>query len=257
MKSNSEFYGQALTHVHDLAFRDFSENAAPFVIETLRAQGITEGKVVELGCGSGISSEVIHRSGYRVLGVDFSGAMIERARIRVPQAEFVIDSCYNAAVPPCCAVTAIGEVLSYAAGKPDHAEGDLALLARVHDALLPGGVFVFDIATPERAPDEEPLNQVFEGDGWRLETEVWTEEDGKVLLRRIRTIVHSAERELRSEEIHRLRLIDPERMIKDLRSAGFLVARLTGYGSFMFPRGLMGIVATKPHKDADKVRLAR
>lgn len=48
----------------------------------------TEGIVVDLGCGSGIWTTALADSGYEVVGVDISPAMIEIACQRVPEARF-------------------------------------------------------------------------------------------------------------------------------------------------------------------------
>ena len=55
----------------------------PLVAE--RARGLP---VLELGCGGGRDSAVLAAAGHRVVGVDLSAEAVERARQRVPQAEF-------------------------------------------------------------------------------------------------------------------------------------------------------------------------
>ena len=68
--------------------------------------------------------------------------MIELARERAPEAEFRVGSLYDAEIPPCGAVTAVGEVLNYLFD--EEGGGLLPLFRRVYEALVPGGVFVFD-----------------------------------------------------------------------------------------------------------------
>ena len=55
----------------------------PLVAE--RAMGLP---VLELGCGGGRDSAVLAAAGHRVVGVDLSAEAVERARQRVPSAEF-------------------------------------------------------------------------------------------------------------------------------------------------------------------------
>ena len=55
----------------------------PLVAE--RARGLA---VLELGCGGGRDSAVLAAAGHRVVGVDLSAQAVERARQRVPSAEF-------------------------------------------------------------------------------------------------------------------------------------------------------------------------
>ena len=78
------------------------------------------------------------------------------ARAAAPAARFEIASWVDAELPPCAAVTAIGEVVNYGF---DPRGGDAALhalFARVHAAVAPGGVFVLDVAGPGRVPGGGP-----------------------------------------------------------------------------------------------------
>jgi predicted TPR repeat methyltransferase len=44
--------------------------------------------IVELGCGSGLTAEVLHQAGYQVLGIDISEAMIAIAQTRFQPLNF-------------------------------------------------------------------------------------------------------------------------------------------------------------------------
>jgi len=48
------------------------------------------GKILDIGCGSGRDAKVFSESGYRVTGVDFSSKMIEVAKEKAPQANFYV-----------------------------------------------------------------------------------------------------------------------------------------------------------------------
>src|SRR5262245_34869396 len=67
-------YREDLAYIHDVGHGDFARDAAPGLLALLRRQGIREGLVVDLGCGSGIWAEILVREGYRVLGIDLSPA---------------------------------------------------------------------------------------------------------------------------------------------------------------------------------------
>lgn len=80
--------------------------------------------------------------------------MVDLARVNVPGARFVQGSVWDAELPPAVAVTAIGEVVNYTADARAGVEQLAGLIDRVRTALAPGGVFLFDIATPGRGgPD--------------------------------------------------------------------------------------------------------
>ena len=83
------------------------------MLEILARRQIGEGLVVDLGCGSGLWARELTKACYRVLGIDISKSMIAIARRRVPEVEFRVGSVFDADVPLCGAVTAIGEVLNY------------------------------------------------------------------------------------------------------------------------------------------------
>jgi len=54
-------------------------------------------RVADLGCGTGTLARLLVDEGYRVDGVDFSPAMVARARAKVPESSFVVA---DAARPP-------------------------------------------------------------------------------------------------------------------------------------------------------------
>ena len=101
-------YDTDLAFVHDVGFDAFAKNSAPGILQLLFRSGITDGRIVDLGCGSGIWARELVNSGYGVVGVDISPAMIEIARRRVPEAEFHVESFLRFDLPACRAVTALG-----------------------------------------------------------------------------------------------------------------------------------------------------
>jgi SAM-dependent methyltransferase len=106
-------------------------------MEILDRNGIRDGLVVDLGCGSGLWARELVDAGYEVLGIDISGAMIELSRNRVPEAEFRVGSLFEVEIPSCNAVTAVSEVLNYLFDAENEERGLGRLFQRVHDALVP------------------------------------------------------------------------------------------------------------------------
>lgn len=224
------FYPADLARIHDEAFGDFARAAACEVQCHLPPAGL----VVELGCGTGITTEILARHGYDLLGIDLSAAMLAIARSRAPLAELREGSIWDSELPRCVGVTAIGEVVNYAA---DERAGETRLpelFARIHAALEPGGVFVFDFATPGRAGPPG----VHEGDGWRVRSE--TSESAGELERRI-TIERGDETRV---EIHRLRLYDPRTVAAQLTASGFSPEPLDRYCDFTFWPGYAAFAAS-------------
>jgi SAM-dependent methyltransferase len=106
-------YSPDLAFIHDTGHGDCARHAAAMVLDLLRVRGTSSGLIVDVGCGSGIAAEIWGRAGYEVLGIDLSPAMIDLARRRAPRAEFRVGSFLDADIPPCAAVTAIGECFSF------------------------------------------------------------------------------------------------------------------------------------------------
>jgi 2-polyprenyl-3-methyl-5-hydroxy-6-metoxy-1,4-benzoquinol methylase len=51
--------------------------------------------VLDVGCGSGVKSEILEKKGVKVTGIDFSEKMLEIARRRVPDEEFLLVDLYD------------------------------------------------------------------------------------------------------------------------------------------------------------------
>ena len=220
-----DLYGPDLALIHDTGFGDFARAAAPGVLRRLPPGGF----VVELGCGSGILTESLVAAGHEVVAVDVSEAMLTLAERRVPEARFELASLHDMLLPPCDAIVAVGEVVSYG-------EHPLArTFARWAEALRPGGVALFDAATTAR----EARSSWRSGDGWTIAMEASLE--GRLLTRRIETsrrIQGGGWR--RDAEVHVLRLYSDDELLALLSEAG-LAARVVdgGYGGGELPPGIV------------------
>jgi SAM-dependent methyltransferase len=104
-----EWYREDLAYIHNVGHGDFALESAPCILEILDQSGIREGPVVDLGCGSGLWAWELTKAHYDVLGVDISESMIGIVRRRVPDAEFQVTSLFKVDIPPCDAVTSLGE----------------------------------------------------------------------------------------------------------------------------------------------------
>jgi SAM-dependent methyltransferase len=241
-----EAYGRDVAYVHDTGHGDFARDAAPGVLGLMRRAGIHEGLVVDLGCGSGIWAAALVDAGYDVIGVDQSAALLEIARERAPGARFVQASLFDVKLPPCSAVTALGECFSYAvdrrAGRPALA----LVLRRIADALRPGGLLVFDVMTSGSEP-EAGRRTWSEGPDWLLCLDAREDPRARMLTRRIAVFRPENEHYRRSDELHRLWLYSRGDALSDLDAAGLQARTLSGYGRRVrFGRGHIGFAAIKP-----------
>lgn len=239
-------YGEDLAYINDAGFSDFTEGTAPGVLAILKRAGVRTGLVVDLGCGSGRWAKALGEAGYEVIGVDLSPSMIRLARQRAPRARFETGSLLSTKLPACDAVTAIGEIVNYQFD-PKHSRAALTrLFRRIHAALRPGGLFIFDIAGPDRVPAEVPARYWKEGEDWSLHVEVDGNAHSRWMTRKSVCFRKNATgRYRRTEETHRLRLLDAGEIVAELTSIGFRAASQSGYGRFRLYPGMRAVVARK------------
>lgn len=238
-------YLEDLAYIHDAGFGDYARNAAPGLLSMLRKNRIASGLIVDLGCGSGIWAAELNRAGYRVLGVDQSAAIIRIARKAAPQSQFQIASLLSAKLPTCDAVTSLGECINYAFDSRNSRAAIQRLFQRIYRALRPGGVFIFDFATPARIP-KTPEKKWMDGGDWAILVTIDGDTKTATLRRRIVTFRKSGRLYRRSEELHTLRLYSPVDLVADLADCGFAIEHLRSYGQFPLPPGIAGLLATKP-----------
>lgn len=239
-------YRAALAQIHDDSFGFIATGAAKVLIAGLELQGFRAGRVVELACGGGISSRLIADAGFEVSGFDISPEMIELAKERVPEGEFSVCSLYDAELPAgCVAVSAVGEAFNYLFDPRAGMPAMRGVFARAHAALASGGVLIFDVAQPGRAAPRME-HTTWEGDGWRVTSEVVEDPPRRLLERRI-TSLSGPGLATRDVEIHRLALYDHEEVFAALIECGFDPATLASYAAdYRFGEGHGGFYAVKP-----------
>ena len=158
--------------------------------------------MIDLGCGSGILSSAVSEAGYEVLGIDISKAMIAMAQQRVPQGQFRVESLLTAELPSSVAVAAVGECINYLFDSRNTKSSLTKLLRRIHKSLVPGGLFLFDIAEPGRVPGGNVGRNHFEGDGWALLVTNQENRRRRLLTRQITSFRRIGELYRRDEEVH-------------------------------------------------------
>lgn len=249
----TDYYQEDLAFIHDAGFGDFARDAAPGLFEIFARRGVPDGLVVDLGCGSGLWAEQLVGRGYRVIGIDISAAMIRLARRRVPQAEFRIASLFEAELPPCNAVTSLGECISYLFD-PKHERGAgsevFRLFKRIHTALAPGGIFIFDIMEPGELGRASTSRSFTEGDDWLVTIEKHEDREQRTLTRRITTFRKAGKCYRRADEIHRVQLYTSEEMTDLLRQAGFKARPIRRYGKYELRKARVAFIAQKTNQES-------
>ncbi len=198
------------------------EATVAFYKEILKREGLHPRTAVDLACGTGSVTEILARQGLEVIGVDLSEEMLTVAMEKVMDMDkpprFVCQPLQNLRLPrgvdlAVCALDSLDYITS-----PDDCK---EAIRRVYKALNPGGIFIFDVNTPEklRAMD----GQVFldEDDDvycvWRGEFDQETNicSYGMDLFQRRGNVWE------RSFEEHREYAYSREQLTQYLRAAGF------------------------------------
>lgn len=245
LPTKDEAYRADLAQIHHEGFGDHARAASQVLLESLKSQQLPTGLVVDLGCGSGILSLAVDKAGYDVLGYDISPAMVELARRLVPSGKFHCASILDATLPACVAVTAVGEVFNYLFDRRNSAARLNKLLGRIEQALVPGGLLLFDVALVGREPTGR-RRSFSEGPNWACLFEAIEDGATHSLTRTITTFCRQGDAYRRDHEVHKLRLFQKAELIEPLKAIGFRTRILRGYGEHPFPPGYMAVVAKKP-----------
>jgi SAM-dependent methyltransferase len=198
-------------------------------------------RILDLGCGTGRHAVEFAARGFDVTGVDFSEAMLNRARIRPHAGSGALDfiqgdaRTYRSAVP-FDAVLMNFNVLGYMNSNDDF----IAALATARANLRVGGVFVADFwygPAVVADPPGERMREIVAGDRKFLRFSRGVHEAELQRIRiSIRVIELGGDR-VRSdtEEVHGMRYFFPLELDLALRSHGFGGATLTGYPDIQQP----------------------
>ena len=142
----------ALAASYDRLTNDVDYNATvEFYMQILRREGLKPRTCVDLACGTGSVTEILARKGYDVVGVDLSEEMLTEAFQKVQDMEcpprFICQNLRDLYLPRGVdmAVCAL-DSLDYITNPDDCAEA----ISRTYKVLNPGGIFIFDVNTPEK-----------------------------------------------------------------------------------------------------------
>lgn len=135
---------------YDLLYRDKDYPAeARYIQKLINRYSSDAHSILELGCGTGLHAEQFAELGYKVLGVDSSDSMLERANDRMQQVAPEVASRLNFSAGDVRSfqagrrfdvVTALFHVVSYQVNDEDLAQ----TFATAAKHLTPGGIFLFD-----------------------------------------------------------------------------------------------------------------
>lgn len=144
MQAYEDFAEVYDTFMDETPYEEWSE----FVAASLKAAGIDDGLVLDLGCGTGTLTELLAKKGYDMIGVDLSDRMLNIAMEKREQSgldilylqqdmrEFELYGTVRAVICLC-------DSLNYVLDE----EELLTTFRLVNNYLDPGGLFLFDFNT--------------------------------------------------------------------------------------------------------------
>ncbi len=245
--SQPSFYQEDLAHVHDQSYSELSVEAANTLIQALRESNIYEGKVIDLGCGSGQFVQQMAKTGFDTIGIDISAPLLQLAQQKAPQSQFIHQSIWDYSFPSCVAVSAISEILNYRIDDRNQEARIVQLFQQIYDALIPGGVWLFDILEKDVIKDGDYDCKLIEHDHWTMAVEYKEDKEHAFFTRTI-TLFRKLDNELyrKSKEVHEVRLFDKAFMLNVLMDIGFSVTTFKQYGPISLRDNHIAILATKP-----------
>lgn len=213
------------------------EATVGFYYEILKREGLKPRTAVDLACGTGSVTAILARKGLRVIGVDMSEEMLTVAQQKAAELEnqplFLCQPLQALYLPrgvdmAVCALDSLDYITS-----PDDCR---EAIRRIYKALNPGGIFIFDVNTPEKLRAMDGQMFLDEDDDvycvWRGEFDEKTNicSYGMDLFQRRGNLWE------RSFEEHREYAYSQEQLTGYLKAAGFTHIRVYADRLFEAPR---------------------
>ena len=220
----------ALAVSYDRLTNDVSYQATvDFYRQIMDREGVSPRTAVDLACGTGSVAILLARQGLKVIGVDLSEEMLAVANQKCQEMDdaplFICQSLQELHLPKgvdlaVCALDSMNYIT-----QPEHCR---MAIQRVYKALNPGGIFIFDVNTPEklRAMD----GQIFldEDDDvycvWRGEFD----EGSNICSYGMDLFQREGKLWVRSFEEHQEYAYSQEQLLGFMKEAGFVRVRVYG-----------------------------
>lgn len=237
-------YESDLADIHHRDFGQYALHAAKSLMQ-MPLFNASSVRILDLGCGSGITAQVLSDAGHQVVGLDYSEDMLEIARRTAPKAAFVQGSVFDYKFPESEAVLAIGEVFNYLFDEKSGLEALQEVFSKIYTALEAGGVFLFDLLMCGAMEGKSPQTRIIENERWSMFIEISEDTEKETLQREIVLFIPEGELFRRSKEVHRQRLFHTTEIVAMLKQVGFAVETMTNYGELQFRQGHQGFLCRK------------
>ncbi len=144
MNAYTDFAGVYDTFMDETPYEQWHK----VLLDFLKQYKITEGLVLDLGCGTGTMTELMSRSGYDMIGIDYSGEMLQIASEKKRENQLDIlyleqNMCGFELYGTVQAIYSICDSVNYILQEEELIE----VFRLANNYLEPNGIFVFDFNT--------------------------------------------------------------------------------------------------------------
>ena len=122
------------------------EEWCAFLCKILAQHGITDGPVLDLGCGTGKMTRLMSEQGYDMTGIDNAAEMLQIAAMEPGEVPilYLLQDMQDLELDGCVrAVYSVCDCVNYVLDEEELQQA----FSRVHDYLEEDGVFIFDVNT--------------------------------------------------------------------------------------------------------------
>ncbi len=196
----------------------------------LKDDGIEDGLILDLGCGTGNMTEALRKKGYDMIGVDYSQEMLSVAMEKAAQADDTEDDGLSQILYLCQdmrefelygtvrAIVSICDCMNYILE-----EEDLMTVFRLANNYLdPEGVFIFDMNTPYKYREilgEQTIAETREDHCFIWDN--YFDEEEEINEYVLNLFIQGEDgRYDRHEEVHYQRAWEPEKVIEMIKESG-------------------------------------
>lgn len=152
-------YSDAFCTVYNLfGWNYFPEAFGEQLLQWLDRKNLSVKNSLDIGCGTGVLCEILHKSGVRASGMDLSEGMIAIARENNPDIHYEVanmisyrpDAQFDL-------VTCTGDALNHIISLNDIE----TIFNNVFSYMSPGGYFIFDVLNEKEISTDEPIDLDF------------------------------------------------------------------------------------------------
>ena len=124
----------------------------------LKRQNFQPKSSMDLGCGTGVLCEILHKNGIAAAGMDFSAGMIDIARESCPEIPYAVaDMITFCPEKQYDLITCTGDAMNHIADLADIEK----IFRNVYAYTAEGGYFIFDILNEHEVSTGEPFEMDF------------------------------------------------------------------------------------------------